>query len=231
MNDIPLAIILPNTIERPLTGIPFRIPFNGIPLAIILPNTIERPLIGIPLAIILPNTIERPLTGVPFNSIPLAIILYYQIPLKDRWPVYHSESHWPIYYQIPFNGISMVFQADFFVRDTCAQSVNISPTEPVLSRSSRQRLGHLQSHFDGGWHVCQTVFHEPQSAAARRRVERRDCNFREFNLVATGRWWNSWCEEGRYRPVAVHCPSSLVWGSPRWFGSRRVGPGSACARV
>ncbi len=29
---IPLAIILPNTIERPLTGIPFRIPFNGIPL-------------------------------------------------------------------------------------------------------------------------------------------------------------------------------------------------------
>ena len=89
MNDIPLAIILPNTIERPLTGIPFRIPFNGIPLngiplAIILPNTIERPLIGIPLAIILPNTIERPLTGVPFNSIPLAIILYYQIPLKDR---------------------------------------------------------------------------------------------------------------------------------------------------
>ena len=29
-----------------------------------------------------------------------------------------------------------------------------SPTEPVLSRSSRQRLGHLQSHFDGCWHVC-----------------------------------------------------------------------------
>ena len=99
MNDIPLAIILPNTIERPLTGIPFRIPFNGIPLngiplAIILPNTIERPLIGIllnsiPLAIILPNTIERPLTGVPlripFNGIPLAIILYYQIgPTIER---------------------------------------------------------------------------------------------------------------------------------------------------
>ena len=40
----------------------------------------------------------------------------------------------------------------------CAQSVNSLPTEPVLSRSSRQRLGHLQSHFDGGWHVCQAVF-------------------------------------------------------------------------
>ena len=57
----------------------------------------------------------------------------------------------------------------------CAQSVKSSPTEPVLSTSSRQRLGHLQSHFDGGWHVCLTVFPEPQSAAASRRVERRDC--------------------------------------------------------
>ncbi len=57
----------------------------------------------------------------------------------------------------------------------CAQSVKRSPAEPVLSRSSRQRLGHLQSHVDGGWHVCQAVFLEPQSAAARRRVERRDC--------------------------------------------------------
>ena len=61
-NDIPLAIILPNTIERPLIGIPFRIPFNGIPFN------------GIPLAIILPNTIERPLTDItfiiPFNGIP-----------------------------------------------------------------------------------------------------------------------------------------------------------------
>ena len=57
----------------------------------------------------------------------------------------------------------------------CAQSVKGSPTEPVLSRSSRQRLGHLQSHFDGGWHVCPAVFPEPQSAAVCRRVERRDC--------------------------------------------------------
>ena len=57
----------------------------------------------------------------------------------------------------------------------CAQSVKGSPTEPVLSRSSRQRLGHLQSPFDGGWHVCQAVFPEPQSATACRRVERLDC--------------------------------------------------------
>ena len=57
----------------------------------------------------------------------------------------------------------------------CAQSVKGSPTEPVLSRPSRQRLGHIQSHFDGGKHVFQAVFPEPQSAAARRRVERRDC--------------------------------------------------------
>ena len=47
MKDIPLAIILPNTVERPLTDIPFRIPFNGIPFN------------GIPLAIILPNTVQR----------------------------------------------------------------------------------------------------------------------------------------------------------------------------
>ena len=47
MNDIPLAIILPNTVERPLTDIPFRIPFNGIPFN------------GVPLAIILPNTVQR----------------------------------------------------------------------------------------------------------------------------------------------------------------------------
>ena len=57
----------------------------------------------------------------------------------------------------------------------CAQSGKSSPIEPVLFRSSRQGLGHLQSHFDGGWHVCQAVVPEPMSAAARRRVERRDC--------------------------------------------------------
>ena len=68
----------------------------------------------------------------------------------------------------------------------------------VLSRSSRRRLGHLQSHVDGGWHVCQAVFPEPQSAAARRRVEPSGVTvrmklFRDFNLLAAGRWWNSWC--------------------------------------
>ena len=56
----------------------------------------------------------------------------------------------------------------------CEKSVKGLPTEPVLSRSSRQRLGHLQSHFDGGWHGCQAVLPEAQSAAACRRVERRD---------------------------------------------------------
>ena len=54
----------------------------------------------------------------------------------------------------------------------CAQSVRRSPTEPVLSRASLQILGHFQSHVDGGWDVCQTVFPGLQSAAARRRVER-----------------------------------------------------------
>ena len=72
----------------------------------------------------------------------------------------------------------------------CAQSVKRSPAEPVLSRSSRQRLGHLQSHVDGGWHVCQAVFPEPQSAAARRRVERRDCAAREAlpRLQSSSSW-------------------------------------------
>ena len=57
----------------------------------------------------------------------------------------------------------------------CAQSVKPSPTEPVLSRSSRQILGHFQSIVNECWHVCQAVFPEPHSDAARRRVERRDC--------------------------------------------------------
>ena len=71
----------------------------------------------------------------------------------------------------------------------CVQSVKGSPTEPLLSRSSRQRLGYLQSHFDGGWHVCPADFPELQSAAACRRVERRDGRmklFRDFNLLAGG---------------------------------------------
>ncbi len=70
----------------------------------------------------------------------------------------------------------------------CAQSVKSSPTEPVLFRSSRQRLGHLQSHVDGGWHVCQAVFPEPQSAAARRRVEQRDCAQALPRLQSASSW-------------------------------------------
>ena len=65
-----------------------------------------------------------------------------------------------------------------------------SPTEPVLSRSSRQRLGHIQSHFDGGWHVCQAVFPEPQSAAAAcRRVERRDCAHEALPRLQSASSW------------------------------------------
>ena len=63
----------------------------------------------------------------------------------------------------------------FRTTHSCAQSAYSSPTEPILSRSSRQRLGHLHSYFDGGWPVCQAVFPEPQSAVACRRVQRRDC--------------------------------------------------------
>ena len=71
----------------------------------------------------------------------------------------------------------------------CAKSVKRSPTEPILSISSRQRLGHLQSHVDGGWHVCQAVFPEPQSAAARRRVEQHDCAHEALpRLQSASRW-------------------------------------------
>ena len=71
----------------------------------------------------------------------------------------------------------------------CAQSVKGSPTEPVLSRSSRQGLGHFQSHFDVGWHVCQAVFPELQSAAARRRVERRDCAHEALPRLQSASSW------------------------------------------
>ena len=102
------------------------------------------------------------------------------------------------------------------------QSVNSSPAEPVLSRSSRQSLGHLQSHFDGGWHVCQPVRLSFQSCSLLLLSDESSGVtvgiklFRDFNLlsfvvcVPCGRQQSSWCEEGRYRPVGVHCPSSLV---------------------
>ena len=70
-----------------------------------------------------------------------------------------------------------------------AQSVESSTKEPVLSRSSRQRLGHLQSHFDGGWPVCQAVFPEPLSAAARRRVERRDYAHEALTRLQSSSSW------------------------------------------
>ena len=54
----------------------------------------------------------------------------------------------------------------------CAQSVKSSPTEPVLSRSSRQRLGH-----------------EPQSAAACRRVERCDCAHETLPRLQSASSW------------------------------------------
>ena len=77
----------------------------------------------------------------------------------------------------------------FRTAHSCAQSVKCSPTEPVLSRSSRQRLGHLQPHCDGGWHVCQAVFPEQQSAAACRRVERRDCAHEALPRLQSASSW------------------------------------------
>ena len=45
------------------------------------------------------------------------------------------------------------------------------------------------SHFDGGWHVCQAVFPEPQSAAACRRVERRDCAHEALPRLQSASSW------------------------------------------
>ena len=70
-----------------------------------------------------------------------------------------------------------------------AQSVKGSPTEPVLSRFSRQSRGYLKSDFDGGRHVCQAVFPEPQSAAACRRVERRDCAHEALPRLQSASGW------------------------------------------
>ena len=111
--------------------------------------------------------------------------------------------------------ISLSAHHCFRTAHSCAQPVNSSPTEPVLSRSSRQRLGHLQSHVDGGWHVWQAVFPEPQSAAACRRVERRDCAHEAFLRLQSASSWlvmeqlvSSVCRLS----CAFH---ALVLGSPR----------------
>ena len=79
----------------------------------------------------------------------------------------------------------------FCTAHSCASRLGARQQNPVLSRSSRQRLGHLQSHFDGGWqwHVCQAVFPEPQSAAACRRVERRDCAHEALPRLQSASSW------------------------------------------
>ena len=114
----------------------------------------------------------------------------------------------------------------------CAQSVKGSPTEPVLYRSIRQRLGHLQSHLTEAGTSVRLSFQsrslllladESSGVTVRMKL------FRDFNLLAAGgdgtvgvwslsfvvcvpcgRQQSSLCEEERYRPVGVHCPSSLV---------------------
>ena len=48
---------------------------------------------------------------------------------------------------------------------------------------------HLQSHVDGGWHVSQAFFPEPQSAAARRRVEPRDCAHEALPRLQSASSW------------------------------------------
>ena len=79
--------------------------------------------------------------------------------------------------------------SSLFLHGPLLCAVKGSPTEPVLSRSNRQRLGHLRSHFDGGWHVCQAVFPEPQSAVVCRRVERRDCAHEALPRLQSASSW------------------------------------------
>ena len=94
----------------------------------------------------------------------------------------------------------------------CAQSVKRSPTEPVLSRCSRQILGHFQSHVNEGWHICQAVFPEPHSDAARRGVERRDCA-----LAFTNRDLLPSCI------ACLACTQSRVSASAKLQGTRLLG--------
>ena len=47
----------------------------------------------------------------------------------------------------------------------------------------------LPLHFDGGWHVCQAVLSEPQSATACRRVERRDCAHEALPRLQSASSW------------------------------------------
>ena len=72
----------------------------------------------------------------------------------------------------------------------CTVGSELARQQSQSSRSSRQRLGHLQSHFDEGWHVCQSVFPEPQSAVARRLVERRDSAHEALPRLQSASSWS-----------------------------------------
>ena len=96
----------------------------------------------------------------------------------------------------------------------CARSGKGSPTEPVLSRSSRQRLGHIQSHFDGGWDVCQAVFPEPQYAAVCRRVERRECAHEALPLLQSASSWSVMVGDGTFGVWRLSCAFHAAGNSP-----------------
>ena len=71
-----------------------------------------------------------------------------------------------------------------------AQSVKGSPTEPVLSRSSRQRLGHLQSHLTEAGTSVRLSFQSrslPLPADESSGLTVRMKLFHDFNLLAAGR--------------------------------------------
>ena len=102
----------------------------------------------------------------------------------------------------------------------CAQSVKGSPTEPVLQIQPAKTRPPPDSHVDGGWHVCQAVFPEPQSAVACRRVERCDCAHEALPRLQSASSWlvmeQLW--SGVFRLSCIHVnPPSFV-RSLRHFG-------------
>ena len=129
-------------------------------------------------------------------------------------------------------GIAPSPQHCFRTAHPCAQSVNSSPKEPVLYRSSRQSSAtsspiltedgtSVRLSFQSCSLLLLLLANESSGVTVRMKL------FRDFNLLAAGWWWNSWClasvvwrvrsmrqsswcVEERYRPVGVHCPSSLV---------------------
>ena len=139
----------------------------------------------------------------------------------------------------------------FLTAHPCAKSVKCSPTylQPTSpdpdSATSIPILTEAGTSVRLSFQSRSLLLLADESSGVTVRMKR----FPDSNLLAAGWWWNkgvwrlsfvncvpcgrqqSWCEEGWYRPEGVHCPSSLVWCSPRWFGSSRVGPGSACARA